>query len=237
MVRSVLLVAVLAVGLSGCNTAYNYFEEEPDPARDGRDTTLFGSLLSMSGMVATPKSPTQYEPRPPLAIPGSSDLPPPESGSAVRQAVNFPVDHDEAERQRNVAAYERGRAAAYEEEAGHDGSGRLSSDEVVSGRRAGGALRRVEDPLLPMNERGKNQRLTREQMRQTIQTSDPGRVILTEAGTPAPRQYLIQPPDAYRTPVDSAPLPGKRDIENSEWIKKRLYDKDVGRKPERLLPQ
>jgi hypothetical protein len=65
MVRSVLVVAVLAVGLGGCNTAYNYFEDEPDPATEGRDMTLFGSLLTMSGVAAQPKSAIEYNPRAP----------------------------------------------------------------------------------------------------------------------------------------------------------------------------
>lgn len=237
MVRSVLLVALLAAGLGGCNTAYNYFEEEPDPALEGRDTTLFGSILTMSGVVAQPKTPIQYNPRAPLAMPGTTELPPPESANTAEAAVNFPVDHDEVERQRRVASAERGQAAAVEQQVGHDGSLRVAPDDVVAGRRAGGGLAQQQDRLLPVNERSTNFRLTREEMRQTIKTGDGTELMLTEAGTPAPRKYLIQPPEAYRTPVASAPLPEKRDIENSEWIKKRLYDKDVGRTPARMLPQ
>jgi hypothetical protein len=51
--------------------------------------------------------------------------------------VNFPVDHDETERQRRAAAYERGQSAAYEQEVTRGTTGRVSPDEVVAGRRAG----------------------------------------------------------------------------------------------------
>lgn len=236
MVRSVLVVAVLALGLGGCNTAYNYFEDEPDPAMEGRDMTVFGSLLTMSGVAATPKSSIDYNPRAPLAIPGSTELPQPNTLNAARDAVNFPVDHDETERQRRLAAVERGQAAAYEQEVTRGTTGRVSPDEVVAGRRAGGGLSRGNE-IIPMNEKSTNFLLSREQMREKISVGDEVGMVLEEGGTAAPRRYLIQPPETYRTPVASAPLPDERDIENSEWIRKRLYDKDLERRPERMTPQ
>jgi hypothetical protein len=88
-----------------------------------------------------------------------------------------------------------------------------------------------------MNEKSTNFLLNREQMRQKIQSGEEDGLVLAEGGTAAPRRFLIQPPEAYRTPVDSAPLPEEGDIENSEFIKKRLYDKDLERRPERMIPQ
>jgi hypothetical protein len=237
MVRSVLLVAALAIGLGGCNTAYNYFEDEPDPALEGRDSTVFGSLLTASGIAAQPKSAIEYNPRAPLAIPGSTELPSPTDASAAQAAVDFPVDHDETERQRRMAAYERGQEAAYETEYTRGTTGRVSPDEVVAGRRAGGGLARLPEKVIPDNEKQTNFHLSREEMRQKIPTGEQIGIVLDEGGTAAPRRYLIQPPEAYRTPVASAPLPEEGDIENSEWIKKRLYDKSLERRPERAIPQ
>ena len=49
MVRTALIAAALAVGLSGCNTAYNYFEEEPEQKGQVQNSTAFGALLTMGG--------------------------------------------------------------------------------------------------------------------------------------------------------------------------------------------
>lgn len=56
---------------------------------------------------------------------------------------------------------------------------------------------------------------------------------MTTEGTPIPRTALIQPPEAYRTPAETAALPDKKDIENSEWVKKQLY-RDTDNRPAAL---
>ena len=47
--------------------------------------------------------------------------------------------------------------------------------------------------------------------------------VLTAEGTAQPRQFLIQPPDTYRQPAETAELPQKKEIKNSKWAKKQLY--------------
>ena len=48
MVRTALIAAALAVGLSGCNTAYNYFEEEPEQKEDDDDKLKVDEPLSIN---------------------------------------------------------------------------------------------------------------------------------------------------------------------------------------------
>ncbi|MCF3931886.1 hypothetical protein L1787_00485 [Acuticoccus sp. M5D2P5] len=231
MVRLALVLTVLALTLGGCNTAYNYFEEESDASEQGGDSTAFGAILSMTGMVEEKKRPIQYKPRAPLAIPGSTDLPTPEETSAAEAAVNFPVDQDERIRQRQAELDARGAEAAYERNAvGEIGVARVGPDGVAAARRAGGGLDHKKDYLLE-DSRPQDFRLTREQMRQTFTGRSQERALLTEDGKPAPRAYLIQPPADYRTPADSAALPDKGDIENSEWAEKRLYGVNDRRPP------
>lgn len=236
MVRLALLVALAGVGLSlaGCNTSYNYFQEEADASERKGDTTAFGAFLSMTGMVPQPKATIDHRPRAPLAVPSSSELPPPEDTSPAEAALDFPVDADERERERQRQLDELGAEAAYELSGGNDNSNmRVSAADVVAGRRAGGGLTRPENDIM-QSTRPQHFRLNREQMRQTFRTQDRATALITEEGTPAPRRYLIQPPADYRTPAETAALPEPGDIENSEWAKKRLY-KVEDRKPPRML--
>ena len=217
MVRSVLIAAFVAVGLSGCNTAYNYFEEEPDPTAEVEQGSVFGMLLTRGGLAEQSRSPGDtYKPRAPLAMPGSSDLPPPSDTSSAEAAVNFPKDHDVEAREAKRAQYEQ--AAALDAAATARG-GRFLPGEMDDGPMARQAtvadeLSRVEDP---------GRKLSREEMKVTIRGRSMRNVMLNEDGTAAPRTSLIQPPTAYRTPSETAALPEKRDIENSEWMKKEMY--------------
>ncbi|WP_108658605.1 hypothetical protein [Acuticoccus kandeliae] len=222
MVRLALLVTVLGLSLAGCNTSYNYFEEEADNSTQG-DSTAFGAILSMTGMVEEKKTPIVYKPRAPLAVPNSRDLPSPEDTSSAEAAVNFPVDQDEKARQRQAELDALGATAAYEQNGvGEIGVARVGPDEVAAARRAGGGLAHQKDYLLE-DTRAQDFRLSREEMKQTFRTTSTDRAILTEEGKAAPRAYLIQPPADYRTPADTAALPEPGDIENSEWAEKRLY--------------
>ncbi|MBJ3775687.1 hypothetical protein [Acuticoccus mangrovi] len=236
MIRLACLLAVVTIALGGCNTAYNYFEEDADASEQEGDSTAFGAILSMSGIVAKPKSPINYKPRAPLAMPGTSDLPPPEQASAAEQAVNFPVDDDDRRRQHQAELNEKGKEAAFEQNGRTTGvDGRLSPDDVIEGRRAGGGFARGDDKVLH-DWRSQSFVMSREELKQGIPSMRKQNALLTDEGKAAPRKYLIQPPDDYRTPADTAALPDKGDIENSEWAKKRLYSvKD--RTPARAIQQ
>lgn len=240
MVRSILVAAALAVGLSGCNTAYNYFEEEPDPAGPTRHANAFGAILSMGGITQQDTGPIAYTPRAPLAMPGSRDLPQPADGSAAEAAVNFPEDHDV--RQRRLSAESEARNFGVESAADRRDS-RNPGDESGSGRFLPGELngmspepKSIDQQYGPLGDPG--ERLNRQEMKLTIKGHNKPRGMLTEDGEAAPRLSLIHPPSDYRTPSDTASLPEKKKIENSNWLKGRLYKDRQKQDPgARTLPQ
>lgn len=228
-----LFAVAVALALAGCNTSYNYFQEESDASEDV-DVNAFGAMLRMSGMVAEPKAPIDYSPRAPLAMPASEELPPPQDTSAAEAAVGFPVDQDEEDARRRDEL--RGSLAGpdYRNDAVRENSqARLEPETIQAGRREGGGLRRwADNPLLnPFGRRGNN--ISREEMRVTAKSIPSGGTVLEEDGTAAPRRYLIQPPTTYRTPADTAPLPEKKEIKNSDWVNDRLYNLE-DRRPRRL---
>jgi hypothetical protein len=231
MARLAILAVTLGLALAGCNTSYNYFEEETTAA-EGQDTTAFGTLLTMTGMVPKPKERIDYGPRAPVAIPGSTDLPPPGSNASAEGDVDFPVNPEERERQRRAKAAELSGEYAYELD-GLDETRNARTDpgRIQALRREGGG--RSERRSLIKDTGNQHYRVSREEMRITIR-GNRDNVLLTEDGEPVPRKMLVQPPDHYRTPAEGAPLPEPGDIENSEWAKKRIY-KVQDRRPARML--
>lgn len=234
------LAAVIAVGLAGCNTSYNYFSEETTETED-QNTTAFGAILTMTGMVPKPKERIDYTPRAPLAIPGSTQLPDPDAASEAEAAVNFPVDQDEKERARRARLQDMAGEYAYEQDGlDETRNARTRPGQVQAMRREGGGLdqtyRNTGVQILDDARGVGNARVSRDEMRVTIRRRGGDRQLLDEEGKPVPRKSLIHPPDQYRTPADTAALPEPGDIENSEWVKKRLY-KVNDRRPARLLKE
>ncbi|MEM8664966.1 MAG: hypothetical protein AAGF49_12705 [Pseudomonadota bacterium] len=78
MKRSILAVLVLSVGLAGCNTSYNYFEDDTEGAPDPGPFNLAHSMMRHTGVVSKPKQRLAYKPRAPIAMPGNHDLPTPQ---------------------------------------------------------------------------------------------------------------------------------------------------------------
>ena len=228
MMRQILMVTLLGAALAGCNTSYSYFEDEADP-NEVKNSTLFGSMLTMAGVVEAPKQGIDYQPRPPLAIPAGADgataLPSPEEGSQAEAAVNFPTDHDELERQRRARLAELGKKAHNDDDiTAKHGIGIIPADEANALRREGGGQRRTTGvAILKGHKERIFEPLTAAERDVKVSTRSRRSPILTDEGAAAPRAYLIQPPDAYRTPADTAPLPEEGDIENSEWVDKQLY--------------
>ncbi|MEM9223894.1 MAG: hypothetical protein AAGB11_16055 [Pseudomonadota bacterium] len=224
MKRSILAVCVISLALAGCNTSYNYFEDDDEGKPDTGPFNLAHSLLQHSGVAAKPRQRLAYKPRAPLAMPASSELPAPqeEGASAAHTAVNFPVDQSvqDEDRKQRLSALLNGNS---------DTSGLRDS---VSGQTSSSGLVR-----LPAEAAGQRQaprhnddrfrdktgveRLNA--MGKKLNFRTPQQTLLSEDGKPAPRKYLIQPPEEYRTPAATAALPDESDIENSEWIDKQLY--------------
>lgn len=228
MIRGV-FAAVLALSLAGCNTAYNYFEEEKDGTEE--KMTAMQSLMIASGMIPSERRGIEYQPRAPLAMPGSSDLPAPEAGNSTAEAaVNFPVDEDVKRRQQRASL----RAAGDAFDAKIERGDARSLPGEIDGTLAA-APRRPIDMQLAHGTTSERERLTRDEMKVTI--IDPNRAtIMNEEGKPAQRTSLIQPPGTYRTAAETAAVPQPKDIDNSEWVQKQLYKKN-DRVPARMQGQ
>lgn len=225
-----LVPLVLALGLAACNTSASYFQDEDDGG-DG-DTNAFGSLLTMSGMLAAPKQPIEYGARAPLAMPGTMDLPQPTDRSEAEAAVNFPVDQEQ-QTDAAIARLREGGAALDRRLDRDNGNARALPGEIQA--TAPAAPARTSDVRDLHNNVSERDRLTRSQM--TVVVKDPNRTtLLNEDGTAAPRTTLVVPPSDYRTPVATAALPEPGDIENSDWIRKQLYQRD-DRLPARMQGQ
>lgn len=237
MVRLALAAAV-ALGLAGCNTSYNYFQEET-AAAEKQDTTAFGAFLTMSGIIPKQREAVPLTPRAPIAIPASTELPDPNAAAAAETAVDFPVDESERERRRRAELEDLAGEYAYEQDGVMEQrNARVDPDRVQAYRREGGGLpepnRMVTNGDRLEDFRGVGHaRVSREEMRVTIRRQGGGRQILNEDGTPTERTSLAQPPQTYFTPAETAALPDPDDIENSEWIKKRVYN-ITDRRPPRM---
>ena len=228
--RSILAVMVLGLALAGCNTSYNYFEDDTEGAPDPGPFNLAQTLMQHAGVVEKEKARVAYKPRAPLAMPGSSNLPDPQARGEknhAEAAVNFPTDHEDAEAQRKADL-----KAAFA--ANEDPSAMRDDDDGVTNRQY--ARLPAEATAQPEAQRD-NSEIFRDKtgqevmkdLRNKVTFRRPGQATLTEDGKAAPRQYLIQPPDEYRTPAETAAIPEEGDIENSEWIKKQLYRNAPGK--------
>ncbi|MEM8664708.1 MAG: hypothetical protein AAGF49_11390 [Pseudomonadota bacterium] len=237
MIRQSLLVALIAVGLAGCNTSYNYFQAEVEEEETEAPGTLFGAVMKRAGMIPDQNRGIEHKPRAPLAMPGSNDLPSPDETQNAEAVVNFPTDDDDARRERARRANELGMAAAYERQAAGATTNRVSNAGIQALPAPGEFVRREtggEAVQSAMSAEG-SARLNRQEMKTTIRS--PGRTrnqVLTDEGQAMPRQFLVQPPDEYRTPSQTAELPEKKDIENSKWVKDRLYKRE-DKRPARMI--
>lgn len=211
-----LTLTLIAAGTAGCNTSSSYFYEEKQPSQE-RDVGLFGGILESTGMVNRPASEIEYKQRSPIALPPTNELPQPEpeGGNAIA-ALDWPKDPDKAA------------ASAPVPSASSTLNGeRLTPEEIQAGRVAGGLP--TSSGSLSYDERflrdTGNVALSPTEMKAGFDSPDrksAGRVLTAE-GTAKPRQYLIQPPDEYRQPAETAELPQNKKIKNSKWARDQLY--------------
>ena len=228
MIRQTVFVALIAMGLSGCNTSYNYFQAEAEEDT-GPAPTLFGTLLQGAGVAPKNKSAMATQPRAPLAIPSAADLPAPRQTSVAEASVQFPVDDDEVRRQRQARGSLVPGDEAFENRVSDSGSARIDATGfAVEGEIA--PQRTVARDIDTAEQKG-NFRLSRAQLRQTFTGGKRRNTVLTENGEAQPRTFLVQPPVEYRTPSQTAALPTKKEIQNSKWLKDRLYKREDKRPP------
>ncbi|MGX1306157.1 hypothetical protein AB7M35_000877 [Amorphus suaedae] len=211
-----LTLTLIAAGTAACNTSSSYFYEEKQPSQQ-RDVGLFGGILESTGMVNRPATEIDYKQRSPIALPPTNELPPPEpEGGKAIAAVDWPNDPDKA------AASEPVPSAS----STLNGE-RLTPEEIQAGRVAGGMP--TTNGSLSYDKRflrdTGNVALSPTEMKAGFSSPDgknSGKVLTAE-GAAKPRQYLIQPPDEYRQPAETAELPQKKEIKNSKWARKQLY--------------
>ncbi|MEW5423089.1 hypothetical protein [Amorphus sp. 3PC139-8] len=223
-------VVFATAAVAGCNTSNNYFyEEKPDNPQEQESVGILGAFLEGTGVVQREQQPIEYKARSPIAIPPTTELPDPEpeGGSAIA-AVDWPDDPDK--NGKNSAAASAIYSGGVDQE-------RLTPEQIQAGRIAGGLPpsggSQLKDPSFLDRDTG-SKRLTPAEMKQGFESPDKGRAgkVLTAEGQAQPRQYLIQPPDEYRKPADTAPLPSEDDIKNSDWATKQLYgDKSLDKNP------
>lgn len=219
-------VAGAALMLAGCNTSYNYFEDEEDPAVQSQPGAM-GFLLGMAGQKRGPG--IDYKARAPLVMPPSEDLPDPSSSIATKSSdsgMDWPDDPDERERRRLIAKRAKGEATVSPQEWTTDtGSRRLSPEEIQAGRLAGGGLK-TEKSAKPKRLSDTEQfRMSPVELAKTFIPGSKDKALFDEAGNVKPREYLIEPPEEYRTPAATAALPDPDDIEHSSWFEEHLYKK------------
>ncbi|MEM7693405.1 MAG: hypothetical protein AAF318_03080 [Pseudomonadota bacterium] len=219
MTLRVIAVLAASLALAGCNTSYNYFYDDVETTeKEPGGFNMFKTAMQHAGVAPKAKSKLAYRPRAPLAMPSSTQLPSPRNGTnAAEAAVNFPTDHADAERQR--------RTRLRELLSGEDGSGAVRTASARARLPAEALAKPPQGPTAGDVLRDREQTSARNGEERTgiLRIRRAGAAVLADDGTAAPREYLIQPPTAYRTPAASAALPEEGDIENSEWAKKRAY--------------
>lgn len=218
MKRAILAAAVLSLALAGCNTSYNYFEDDSEGAPDPGPFNLAHTMMKQTGIVPQDQRKLAYKPRAPLAMPATTDLPPPEAvneKNAAEAAVNFPTEQEDQDdaRQKELASL----LGTKEDPNGSPGTRKTSA--ILPAEAFAEPNAREQGPDLM----GDPMEYLKAVRNKKVSFRQPGSEVLTGEGVAAPRKYLIQPPDEYRTPASTAALPEKGDIENSEWLKKQLY--------------
>jgi len=224
MKRKILAVLVLSLGVAGCNTSYNYFEDDDEGVKKPGSFNLFHTAMQSTGVVPKQRKRLAYKPRAPLAIPGTTELPAPSTGQNDAQAaVNFPVDQEVQDEQRQARLHEMiGQNDERKKEDGTD----TGLQNVTTYRLPPEALQGREDKrdiTKLLDDDNKRYKAQPNKAMKGFTLKKPGREVITADGKAAPRKYLIQPPEEYRAPAQTAALPEKGDIENSEWVKKQLY--------------
>jgi hypothetical protein len=194
------------------------------------DTKFLRGILEGIGLQRDEKI-INYQERPPLVIPPSRTLPPPERSDAlIANNPNWPKDPDVL-RAKEEAARERSRAFISADEAIRNEQRPLSPSELTPGPKPRASrTAKSQAPGSSFDERD-NQRLTPSQLGYTGglfsnmfggRSDEVGRFT----GEP-PRTSLTEPPPGYQTPSPDQPY-GMTDREKAPKATNYLLDRDKG---------
>ena len=180
-----------ALVLAGCSASQFRDDDEQDLAPD---TSIVKSIMTGMGAVDPTRKAVSVEPRAPLAIPPDrTRLPPPEDGPKVAAGgANFPVDPEDVRRDMIAAGENR--------EQSRTEGGRLSQEELQSGRIAGAGIGTQKTPIEDLERPMTPDKLASNGFKA------PDAVPKNADGTPK-RRSLTEPPTTYRTPASTAPMP------------------------------
>ncbi len=198
-----LIIAALGA-LAACQAA--------DGTTQAPDTAMVNALMSGLGAVNPDEKPIEYKPRAPLAMPAEpTALPEPETKVAGKASEAWPQNEKNKDFEAVKALYAKRQTGGSD---GHENS-RLSSQQMrginvyQNGPRDREAERREEDI-------GDGDRLTSEEMqRQNSQAAELTKKSRRGSQSAlTTRRYLTEPPSAYSTPSDDAPMPEIVEVEN-----------------------
>ena len=151
------------------------------------------------------KDPIEYRERPPLVVPPSYNLRPPEQKSPSARAANWPNDPDLARRKAKEADGRKPRASSSDYDRGGN---KLSVEELRSGRVAGaGAPSSQFDPTKPDSRGWLNPDVVAAQGKAFIGMQEPA----LKPGEEPKRKFLTDPPKGIRAAAGNAPLVATKD--------------------------
>jgi hypothetical protein len=206
-------IAALLLIAGGIGHALAQDDEDELP-----DTKFFKSMLRGFGLRnGEENSGINYQERPPLVVPPTRDLPPPQS-DAVRNNPQWPMDQDE-KRRREAAAKRKREAKTFTWE---DLGRQLSPNEMREGARSAKdqAMRRDGEDQVERNQR----QLKPDQLGYTSGLfgsmhdffTGNNRDETTTFEAEPPRASLTDPPSGYRSPSPAQPYGLRADTSKSK---------------------
>lgn len=197
------------------------------PAFAQEEPSTMQKLLGAAGLLELPKAPIDYEERPPLVVPPSSNLPAPVDAADVRKLnPEWPVDHDV----KRGLAQKRGPKIVDVPNDAFYGENTLRPDQMR--RRAGGTQSKQASTPGPydMNSAGVeaylgNERYTPSQLGFHGWGKKDSTIVFR--GEPE-RTSLLQPPSGYFRPSPDAPFGIVEDEKKTFNINKH-YDRNDDR--------
>jgi hypothetical protein len=195
------------------------------------DTKFLRGILEGIGLQRDEKI-INYQERPPLVIPPSRTLPPPERSDAlIANNPNWPKDPDVL-RAKEEAARERSRAFISADEAVRNDQRPLSPSEMTPGPKPRARTARTTQQTGSSSEAANNPRLTPSQLGYSgglFSKMFGGRDDETAqfTGEP-PRTSLTEPPPGYQTPSPDQPY-GMTDREKAPKATNYMLERDKGK--------
>ncbi len=207
-IKNFAIVTLLSLGLAGCGGALsgNDYFDDGTGEDDAPDVAVIKSLMTGLGGVDSSKNKgLKYDPRSPLVIPPTRELPPTEQEIATNSAGDWPNDPDVAEAKLRDEWAKREETSIYSK-LKTTNNDRSTPEEIARQRIPGGGISGTTAAPTAGNDvmEARNNVMTPDQLR-TQRVETPDAVAMDENGIPV-RRYLVEPPSDYRLPSSDAPM-------------------------------